>query len=222
MFEGLSFIGLLQKGGVTVMVLAVLSVVSLAIIIERAWVYRSFGTALRASFERLREAVSARGPGAGADLSRGEGSPLYNVFLAGYSRAGRSRHEISEVMELAGRAELARLERLLGVLGTIGSTAPFIGLFGTVLGIIRAFSDLAIATGATPAAVADGIAEALIATAAGLFVAVPAVMGYNYYVRTLSRHALALETMSTEFIDSLAGDGGGAEASKAAETRRPG
>jgi len=128
---------------------------------------------------------------------------LSEVLLSGLSRSGRSKEEVNEAMELAGRRELLKLEKSLGILGTIGSTAPFIGLFGTVLGIIRAFSDLAIAQGASPAAVADGIAEALIATAAGLFVAVPAVVAYNYFVRSASRHALELEASASEFISRI-------------------
>lgn len=107
-------------------------------------------------------------------------------------------------MELAGKAEISRLERFLGALGTIGATAPFIGLFGTVIGIIRAFSDLAIAEGASPSAVADGIAEALVATATGLFVAVPAVMAYNYFVRRASKCALDIEVAASGFTDALA------------------
>jgi biopolymer transport protein ExbB/TolQ len=106
-------------------------------------------------------------------------------------------------MELSGRHEIAGLERGLVVLGTIGSTAPFVGLFGTVLGIIRAFSDLAGDTGAGPSVVAAGVSEALVATAAGLFVAIPAVIAYNFFVRSARRQALELETLAAEFIDSL-------------------
>jgi biopolymer transport protein ExbB/TolQ len=103
-------------------------------------------------------------------------------------------------MELSGREELASLERYVGVIGTIGSTAPFIGLFGTVLGIIHAFGEMGGIGAAGPAAVADGIAEALVATAAGLFVAVPAVIAYNYFVRAAARNALELEARAAEFV----------------------
>lgn len=195
---------MLQKGGITVVVLAFLSVLSIAITLERAWAFRRFARALNDSFSSIRSAVKEGGLQAAAIVCRAQPSPLSEVLLSGLSRSGKGKEEVNEAMELAGRRELSKLERSLGILGTIGSTAPFIGLFGTVLGIIRAFSDLAVAQGASPAAVADGIAEALIATAAGLFVAVPAVVAYNYFVRTASRHALDLEASASEFTGRIA------------------
>lgn len=203
MFENLTFIGLLQKGGITVAVLALFSVASIAIMLERAWTFRNFRLNLEGFSFRLKETVSEKGLDAGAALCGADKGPLGPVFLSGFKKKGRSKDVITDAMELAGRAELQRLERFLGVLGTIGSTAPFIGLFGTVLGIIRAFSDLAATQGASPAAVADGIAEALVATAAGLFVAVPAVMAYNFFVRAASKYALSLETCSSEFVEAF-------------------
>lgn len=203
MFQDLSVLALLQKGGITVVVLAFLSVLSIAITLERAWAFRKFASALNEAFSSLRQAMKDGGLGAVSAVCRATQSPLSEVLLSGLSRSGRAKEEVNEAMELAGRRELMKLEKRLGVLGTIGSTAPFIGLFGTVLGIIRAFSDLAIAQGASPAAVADGIAEALIATAAGLFVAVPAVVAYNYFVRSASRAALELETSASEFTSRI-------------------
>ncbi|MBI5287324.1 MAG: MotA/TolQ/ExbB proton channel family protein, partial [Deltaproteobacteria bacterium] len=118
------------------------------------------------------------------------------------------RGVMAEAMELVARQEVLRMERYLGILGTIGSTAPFVGLFGTVLGIIRAFRDLAEASGAGPSVVADGIAEALVATAAGLFVAVPAVIAYNYFVRKVHRTTVELEAKTARLLDTLYGESG--------------
>lgn len=204
MFENLTLIGLIQKGGVTVLLLAALSVISFAIILERAFAFRRFARDVRAFSSELASVIKGGRLSEAAGLCAGSASPLASVFMAGYSKKGGAKEDISGAMELAARVEVARLERFLGVLGTIGSTAPFIGLFGTVLGIIRAFSDLSVASGASPAAVADGIAEALVATAAGLFVAVPAVVAYNYFVRAASRHSLTIEEKATPFIDVFA------------------
>ncbi|MCR4286830.1 MAG: MotA/TolQ/ExbB proton channel family protein, partial [Deltaproteobacteria bacterium] len=113
-------------------------------------------------------------------------------------------------IEVAGKKEISLLLKRLGILGTIGSIAPFIGLFGTVVGIIKAFQDLALSTGAGPAAVADGIAEALVATAAGLFVAVPAVAAYNYFVRSASARSLDIEAAAIELIPYISGRKDGA------------
>lgn len=199
----LTFLELLNKGGFTVILLVFLSVLSIAIMLERAWAFRRFRKSVMEFFTPLSATVKENGLLVAAKLCSTQASPLAEVFLAGYKKAGRGRDEVADAMELAGRTELARLERFLGIIGTIGSTAPFVGLFGTVLGIIRAFSDLAIAQGASPAAVADGIAEALVATATGLFVAIPAVMAYNYFVRAASRCALELETFASEFTDRI-------------------
>ena len=205
MFENLTLIGLIQKGGVTVLILAALSVISFAIILERAFAFRRFFRDVRALSKDILSAMKRGSLSDASGLCDGSASPMASVFMAGYSKKGSAKEDISSAMELAARVEIARLERFLGVLGTIGSTAPFIGLFGTVLGIIRAFSDLSVSSGASPAAVADGIAEALVATAAGLFVAVPAVVAYNYFVRAASRHSLTIEENATAFIDALAG-----------------
>lgn len=207
MFQDLSFLTLLQKGGITVIVLAVLSVVSIAITLERAWAFNRFGKGLDELFPALKRAAKESGLSSVCQMCKASASPLAPVLLSGFEKAGKGKEEVAAAMELAGRRELTRLERYLGALGTIGSTAPFIGLFGTVLGIIRAFRDLAIADGASPAAVADGIAEALVATAAGLFVAVPAVIAYNYFVRSASRKALHLESCASEFAAEIGSHG---------------
>ncbi|OGQ60898.1 MAG: hypothetical protein A3J24_03245 [Deltaproteobacteria bacterium RIFCSPLOWO2_02_FULL_53_8] len=198
-----SLFELIKQGGVTVIILMLLSVVSVAFMIERAWAHYKFRKGMRLFSDTLKASVADSGIDTAAVVCSASPSPLAVVFMAGYARAGRGRSDVMAAMELAGRAELSRLDSYVGFLGTIGSTAPFIGLFGTVLGIIRAFSGLAAGQGASPAAVADGIAEALVATAAGLFVAVPAVIAYNYFVRSASRTALHLERMSMEFVDAL-------------------
>ena len=203
MFEDLTLLDLVAKGGITVVVLALFSLVSIAIMIERAWTFKAFRAKLPVSFDLLSAALKSKGLPAAVELSREMATPLGNVFLSGYSKRSAGRVEVLRAMELSGRGEIAGLQSRLGIIGTIGSTAPFIGLFGTVLGIIRAFSDLAVTEGVSPSVVSHGIAEALVATAAGLFVAIPAVIAYNYFVRTVQREALKLETFASEFTDNL-------------------
>lgn len=203
MFAHLTLFELFKKGGFTVMVLGALSLLSIAVILERARAFSRFKKGLHEFTDTLYRTVREDGLTVAARLCSTQSSTLARVFLAGYGKKGRRRDEILSAMELAGRQEITALERFLGFLGTIGSTAPFIGLFGTVLGIIRAFSDLSAAQGASPAAVADGIAEALVATAAGLFVAIPAVVAYNYYVRSASRCALTLEAAAVPLADYI-------------------
>lgn len=101
-----------------------------------------------------------------------------------------------------GRA-VAELERGMATLGTIASVAPFIGLFGTVVGVMRAFHDLASAAGAGPGLVAVGISEALVTTAGGLLVAIPAVAAFNYFNQRIARYQEDLGWMVDEVLDGL-------------------
>jgi biopolymer transport protein ExbB len=164
-----------------------LSLASLAVMIERALF---FGTRRLADADGVAQLLLA-GDLAGA-LARVEGRAGMEaeVVRAAVAHASRGPASVAEVV--AGQVERSRLEyeRRLAFLGTLGNNAPFIGLFGTVLGVIRAFADLALHPGAAGAAtVMAGIADALVATAVGLFVAIPAVVMFNLYQRWLRRAA---------------------------------
>jgi biopolymer transport protein TolQ len=106
-------------------------------------------------------------------------------------------------MRVAQLRETDRLEQNLSTLATIGSTSPYVGLFGTVWGIMHAFTGLASLEQATLASVAPGIAEALIATAIGLFAAIPAVVAYNRFAHDIDRLATRFETFIEEFSNIL-------------------
>ncbi len=106
---------------------------------------------------------------------------------------------IGQVMRVTEARELDKAERFLGFLATVGSTAPFIGLFGTVWGIMNSFQAIATNNNTTLAVVAPGIAEALFATALGLLAAIPAVIAYNNYIASRDRLATRLEGFSEEF-----------------------
>lgn len=112
---------------------------------------------------------------------------------------GRLLDRVSQVMDLTIDREIVRLERHLGSLATIGSTAPFIGLFGTVWGIMNSFQSIALTKNTTLAVVAPGIAEALLATAMGLLAAVPAVVAYNRLSGDLDRFSNRLGSFAEEF-----------------------
>ena len=110
---------------------------------------------------------------------------------------------VSRAIERSTTRTLADMRDGLGGLATIGSTAPFIGLFGTVLGIVHAFQGIAESGSGGIAAVSAGIAEALIATALGIFVAIPAVMAFNYFVATLEKFHIEIQTTTAQFVDFL-------------------
>jgi biopolymer transport protein ExbB/biopolymer transport protein TolQ len=106
-------------------------------------------------------------------------------------------------MQRTTASEIARLERYLGSLATLGNVSPFVGLFGTVLGIIRAFEAIAKTGSGGLGTVSAGIAEALVATAAGLFVAIPAVIAYNYFLGRVKLFANAMDSAASEMVDRL-------------------
>ena len=128
-------------------------------------------------------------------------SPLANLFRAAYALEGAGREEIRSALKRVESTEAARLERHLTFLATTGSTAPFIGLFGTVWGIMNAFMGIGRIGSASLAVVAPGIAEALIATAAGLAAAIPAVVAYNYYLSRARRSIIVMEDFSQELLE---------------------
>lgn len=120
----------------------------------------------------------------------------------GIVRAGL-RERISHIMQVAINREMEGMEKGLGFLATTGSTAPFIGLFGTVWGIMNSFHSIAATQNTSLAAVAPGIAEALFATAIGLFAAIPAYVAYNKFSRDINRFAGKMEDFSLEFTTIL-------------------
>jgi biopolymer transport protein TolQ len=122
-----------------------------------------------------------------------------------YSEAGRSglRDRLERVMQVTVARETERLERYMMFLASVGSTAPFVGLFGTVWGIMNSFQSIAVTKQTNLAVVAPGIAEALFATALGLVAAIPAVIAYNKLSTDLNRYAGRMETFAGEFIAIL-------------------
>jgi biopolymer transport protein ExbB len=126
--------------------------------------------------------------------------PIAAVAKTAIVNHQRTRQDLEELMEAARVRERLKLEKFLTILGTLGNTAPFIGLFGTVVGIIKAFRDLALSGVGGPAVVAKGIAEALVATAAGLAVAIPAVIVYNFYMRKVKAISASMEAASLEIL----------------------
>jgi len=168
--------------------LILLSIASVAVMLERFLIFRR-GRFAEGAFIAALEPLLAAGDWSEA-AEKCECSPGYEpqILLAGLRQVHRGGRAAEEAME-AERLRLGQLlEKRLGFLGTLGANAPFIGLFGTVLGIIHAFKDLALTEGGGGPAVMSGIAEALVATAVGLLVAIPAVMTYNLFHRRL--HAI--------------------------------
>lgn len=142
-------------------------------------------------------------------------SPLPEVFLAGYREIEnqavvsenpgkprvRSLEAIQRALQIAASTELTRMEQRLSWLATTGAVTPFVGLFGTVWGIMDAFHGLGMAGSASLRSVAPGISEALVTTAAGLFAAIPAVIAYNQFVQRLKEFGALMDDFALEFLN---------------------
>lgn len=175
--------------------LIALSVLSVAVMIERGLYYFSLRSNFGPMSDELRKLLlDAKFVAARKRIADERGLEA-EVARAGLVEAERGAAAVESAMLAAKARVKLQLERNLAFLGTLGSNAPFIGLFGTVLGIIKAFHDLAGNQAGGIAVVMAGISEALVATAVGLLVAIPAVVGFNFYnrrVRSISSHIDAL------------------------------
>ena len=204
---GSHLLDLMLRGGSSwvLYLLLGLSLVAVTIMLDRIWFY----VQERPPRERLAAAMAELGKnGAAAALAKltDARSMEAAVARACLSHAGDGVAAVEERKAGAIEQERARYERRLAFLGTLGNNAPFIGLFGTVLGIIRAFHDLAGNSLQGTQAVMAGIAEALVATGVGLLVALPAVAAYNIFTRQVERAASASEVIAHEILALLKAD----------------
>ena len=177
--------------GWVLMLMLILSIVSLAIMLERAWLYWSLRDdidELMRDLGRLLRGGDMEGARRRLEASR---SAEAAVVVAGLVESDRGVHAAQEAMEGASALQRIKLERRLAFLGTLGNNAPFIGLLGTVIGIVAAFDEMskvkmAAAAGSSqlaPEAVMARISEALVATAIGILIAIPAVAAFNAFTR---------------------------------------
>jgi len=176
--------------------LVALSVLSIGVMIERAMYFRQRKIDADGLTRDLRKALESGDPSTVEKRYGDSPSMEARVALAGLRERTRGVAVASEAMNEEKARARGDQERLLVILGTLGNNAPFIGLFGTVLGIIRSFRDLSASTLEGTQAVMAGIAEALIATAVGLLVALPAVAVFNMFQRTIQSRLAASQALS--------------------------
>jgi len=200
---------------IVLVILFIFSVISWAIIFSK---WRAFRVADREDKQFLALLVKAHSlDELYRQVRRIEGSPSACVFEGVMERMGSGRaegrdsggsgpvdqHVVERAASHLAQSQLSRLESYLPFLATTGNITPFIGLLGTVMGIIDAFREIGTQGTASISAVAPGVAEALIATAAGLFAAIPAVIAYNYFLTRIRTTAFRLDSVTIELLSSL-------------------
>lgn len=223
MFANLT--SLLKAGGFTLAAMLLCSVVALAVAIERSIYLWSFTDRMRALSESVKRCLYRGALAEARTACERSKSPLADVMLVGFERMGRSSPEVLGAAVDRERQRVALgMRGPLWVLGTVGATTPFVGLFGTVVGIMAAFEAIGRSKQAGIEVVGPGIAEALISTAVGIGVAVIALLFFNYFQARLSRTNVELRLLVEEFVELLREHVGASKsktdsASKAADER---
>ena len=184
-----------------------LSVVAAAIIIERLLFFRRIRSDEKKVLENVRGALEQNHFYEAVAICEGDPSPISNLMKVGIEHRFYSQSEIKDAIMGAANLEVPRLERYISVLGTIAHIAPLLGLLGTVTGNIDAFGILGSGGGAVgdPSKLASGISEALLTTAAGLIVSIPATVFYNHLVERVNHIILRMENSVNELVLLLKG-----------------
>mgnify|MGYP001287831724 FL=1 len=186
--QGLNLIDIIHKGAIATYPLILLSIVSVAVVFERLWSLRSIASVTLRITESIMDPIKkGQRDLAIAICKQNSHSPAGRIFLNILDREAGQRLDATNNFAIEAMfEEMQNLKKHLWILGTVASSAPFIGLLGTVVGIIKSFESMAIAGTGGFAVVAAGISEALVATALGLAVAIIAVIFYNYFQTRIS------------------------------------
>jgi biopolymer transport protein ExbB len=209
----MSEISLIEKGGPIMWVIIGCSIVALTVFLERLFhLYRAKVNA-GLFMSEVNGRIAAGKIDEALDLCENVPGPLAYILKVAIANRGKGRAEMKEAVEEAGLHEVPRLEKHLPVLATVAHISPLLGLLGTVAGMIEVFHQIQLLGGVVnPGDLAGGIWEALLTTAAGLVVAIPAFVAYNYLVSRVSGIVLDMEKGATSVIELLSGDGDGANA----------
>ena len=194
----------IRSGGIMMIPLGVCSVLALAIVLERLWNMRRAKIIAPDVLIQIHHWVGQGVVEEAMALCRRVGTPMTKVVMAGLQSRGKSREELKSTLEDAGRMAIPSLERNLNWLGICATIAPLVGLLGTVTGMIRVFRVLALEGPGNPFALASGISEALVTTATGLIIAIPALLFYHYLTGKAELLVNEMEHHSLELVELLA------------------
>jgi biopolymer transport protein ExbB len=194
----------MEQGGPVMWPLLAFSVLGLAVAIERFFALRRARVNVNEFLAKVRKALMVnRSLRDAVKICEQYQGPVASVMKAGLLKYGQPKEDIEKTIENAALFEMGRLERGLSVLATTANVAPLLGFLGTVTGMINSFDALAKQGLSNPAAVAAGISEALITTAAGLIIAIPVQLAYNYYMTRINKFVRDIETAANMLIETF-------------------
>ena len=199
----------LFRGGPVMVPIMVCSMVALAVSIERFFVLRRATIDTREFMDTMRTVLRQNRIQEAVEICSETDAPVARIMKAGILKHDRGKEDIREAIEDAGHLEIPRLERYMSALATVAHIAPLLGLLGTVAGMINAFAVIQNKQGlVNPSDLAEGISNALVTTAAGLTVAIPTLVAYNYFVTRVDNLVLEMEISSSELVELLTKDRG--------------
>lgn len=197
---------LVKAGGLLMWPIIACSVVAMAIIAERLWAYQAKKVLPRNLVAQIWQ-LNQNGELSAAHVATvRKTSPLGRILAAGLMNREHSREVMKEAIEEEGRQVVHELERYLNTLGTIAAISPLLGLLGTVIGMIKVFAAITTAGVGNPAVLAGGISEALITTAAGLSVAIPALIFHRYLAGRVDKLVVAMEEQALKMVEVMHGE----------------
>jgi len=195
---------IIVAGGILMIPIGICSILALAIVIERFWSLRRATIDTRGFMDTMRQVLRQTRIQDAVEICDEVDAPIARIMRAGILKYNRTKDDIREAIEDAGHLEIPRLERYMSALATCASVAPLLGLLGTVQGMIKCFAQIQAMEGlVSPSDLAEGIGNALVTTAAGLTVAIPTLVAYNYFVTRVENMILEMEISSSELIELL-------------------
>jgi biopolymer transport protein ExbB len=194
---------LFVKGGVFMWWLLTVALVGFIFIIERLWTLSRARVNTRRLIGTIITTLRNDGVQAASEECQKVRGPIAAILYAGLQKADKGRDQVEKAIATAGTIEMSFLERGLIWVSSVTTIAPLMGFLGTVSGMINAFEAIAASEQVNAKLVASGISEALITTATGLIIAIPATIGYNYFVSTIDRFVIEMEETSAELIEEL-------------------
>jgi len=203
----MKLIEMFLKGGVIMWPILLCSVIGLAVVIDRFLIIRRVKINVPAFMVRVRGYIKNGDINAAISFCMQEKSPIGNMVRKGLKKFKLGHQRVKEAVENAGRMEINTLERGLPILASIAGVAPMLGFLGTVTGMIQAFMTIEdLAGAANPSDLAGGIWEALITTAFGLIVGIPALAAYNYFTSAVKRFVSDMEMVANDVVDTVQDD----------------
>ncbi len=197
---------LFLKGGILMYPIAFCSIVALGVFLERLWSLRKRKVIPQEFLMEIVDMVAQGKIREAITYCKRSDASIAHIAYAGIENYGKKRELIKERMEEVGKREVANLERYINVIGTIAGVAPLLGLLGTVSGMIKSFNVISLQGVADPGSLAGGISEALITTAAGLVVAIPAFVMYRYLRNKVDSLVVEMEEISVRMVELLKGE----------------